>query len=70
MCTWVGMCCGFFTIYLTGTLGDVFGFFPTLMSNAQASPRPEPRAVAPRLAPRPTFASPVSRTTSVLWAYR
>merc|ERR1712057_47611 len=29
------MCCGFFTIYLTSTLGDVFGFFPTLMSNAQ-----------------------------------
>ena len=44
MCTWVGMCCGFFTIYLTSTLGDVFGFFPTLMSNAQASPRPERRA--------------------------
>lgn len=44
MCTWVGMCCGFFTIYLTSTLGDVFGFFPTLMSNAQASPSPEPRA--------------------------
>lgn len=35
MCTWVGMCSGFFTIYLTSTLGDVFGFFPTLMSNAQ-----------------------------------
>ena len=53
MCTWVGMCCGFFTIYLTSTLGDVFGFFPTLMSNAQVRPRPEPsnQPRAPRPAP-------------------
>ena len=53
MCTWVGMCCGFGTIYVTSTLGDVFGFFPTLMSSAQASPGPEPRARPPTPDPRP-----------------
>ena len=52
MCTWVGMCFGFFTIYLTSTLGDVFGFFPALMSNAQASPIPSPEPRAPSLEPR------------------
>ena len=64
MCTWVGMCCGFGTIYVTSTLGDVFGFFPTLMSSAQASPSPspsqspEPRAPSPSLEPEPRARAP------------
>ena len=35
MCTWVGMCCGFATIFVASTLGEVYGVVPTLMSNAQ-----------------------------------
>jgi len=35
MCTWVGMCAGFFTIYCAGTLGDEFGILPDFMANLQ-----------------------------------
>jgi SP family facilitated glucose transporter-like MFS transporter 1 len=35
MCTWVGMCCGFFSIWVAGTLGDVYRVMPALMSNLQ-----------------------------------
>tara|TARA_B110001452_G_C15206605_1_gene418598 strand:- start:137 stop:1561 length:1425 start_codon:yes stop_codon:yes gene_type:complete len=35
MCTWVGMCTGFGTIFVASTLGEVFGFMPALMSNVQ-----------------------------------
>merc|ERR1712216_801026 len=35
MCTWVGMCCGFFTIYFAGTLGEGFGFLPDTMANVE-----------------------------------
>ena len=35
MCTWVGMCCGFGTIFVASTLGEVFGVMPALMSNVQ-----------------------------------
>jgi len=37
MCTWVGMCCGFGTIFVASTLGDVFGMAPALMSNVQVA---------------------------------
>merc|ERR1712216_956833 len=35
MCTWVGMCAGFFIIYCAGTLGDEFGILPDFMANLQ-----------------------------------
>ena len=35
MCTWVGMCGGFLTIFLTSAAGEVFGIFPEIMSNLQ-----------------------------------
>jgi sugar porter (SP) family MFS transporter len=35
MCTWVGMCTGFLTIFLAGTAGESFGILPELMSNVE-----------------------------------
>jgi sugar porter (SP) family MFS transporter len=35
MCTWVGMCTGFFVIFVSDFLGVEFGFLPTAMANAQ-----------------------------------
>jgi sugar porter (SP) family MFS transporter len=35
MCTWVGMCCGFFTIFLASTCNEAFNILPTFMSNLQ-----------------------------------
>ncbi|KAL1527203.1 hypothetical protein AB1Y20_015882 [Prymnesium parvum] len=35
MCTWIGMCSGFATIYIAGSLGEGLGILPALMSNLQ-----------------------------------
>jgi len=35
MVTWVGMCLGFFTIFVAGTAGEQFGILPSVMSNLQ-----------------------------------
>merc|ERR1712087_444915 len=35
MVTWIGMCTGFFIIFLASTLGEEFGLEPLLMSNLQ-----------------------------------
>mmetsp|Transcript_40433 Transcript_40433/g.130950 ORF Transcript_40433/g.130950 Transcript_40433/m.130950 type:complete len:139 (+) Transcript_40433:3-419(+) len=35
MCTWVGMCCGFFTIFAAQTASESFGILPSVMPKVE-----------------------------------